>query len=191
MSKLRVAKKRAENPSAGREFPEGVWMFTIEESRLKQIERTDKMDWAFSPNAKGNVAYKGKDAETVSLQLGQAQPLEEGQDDAGAQKVFCELTIRDGDVTIENVDNSVDMDKQPVGYRILIDTGLFVNLALALGQAYEEGGDVIPSDDFREQLAGGAFNGFKVVAQVKHRTYTKKDKTQGMNVEVSQFSPAA
>ena len=188
---LRVPKKRAENPAAGgKDFPEGVWLFTLEEPRVWEIDASNaKMAWAFTPNAKGNVAFKGKDAEIVALQLGQAEALEEGQEDAGAQKMFCDITIRDGKTTIENVDRAA---KEPnVGYKILIDAALFVNLALALGQAYEEGGDVLPADDFREQLRSGAFNGFKVVGQVKHRTYPKKDGTTGKNVEVVQFSPAA
>ena len=190
MAVLRMPKKRAENPNAGRDFPEGVWLFTIEETRQRLISSADqKMGWAFEPNAKGNVAYKGQDAETVSLQLGQATALEDGQPDPGAQKVFCELTVRDGKYYIENIDRS--LKEQPVGYKILIDTSLFVNLALSLGQTYEEGADVLPADDFREQLQAGAFNDFKVIGQVKHNKYVKKDGSQGLRVEIVQFSPAA
>jgi hypothetical protein len=193
--KLKVPAKRAANPSAGREFPEGLYLMTIEEARnrTQDPQANPKLAWAFQSkgeNKKGEPKrprFGGPTADVLGLQLGQGQSLEEGQDDPGKQKMFCDLTVRDGDTFIDEVGEDAD----GLGYQILIDGALFTNLALALGQAYEEDGYVYPSDDFRESLIAGKYNGFKVIVKVKHREWTSAAGKKGVSVEVEYFQPAA
>lgn len=187
--RLRVPEKRAEHPRAGNPFPEGIWLLELEDVREKIMDpaANPKLQWAFTPNAKGNQAYKGKTASVLGIQFGKAQPIEDNQEDPGEKKVFVDITTRDGDAYIDQISEKADH----VGYQILVDGALFTNLALALGQAYKQDGYVYPSDDFRAQLEAGAFKGVKVVAKVRHRHYVKRDKTAGLEVEVEEFSPAS
>ena len=187
--RLRVPEKRAANPNASREFPAGEWLWEIEEIRTREIDPSanPKLQWMFTPNDNGNQRYAGDTAETIGIQLGKAQPLADGQEDAGDQKMFVDITLRDGDVFIDEVDDNAT----GVGYQILVDGALFTNLALALGQAYKQDGYVYPADDFREQLAAGAFKGFKIAGKVVTRTFKKRDGSVGSKVELEYFSPAA
>lgn len=191
-SRLRVPEKRAENPNASREYPQGEWLWEIEEIRLREIDPSanPKLAWMFQENDKGNKRYAGPTAETISLQLGKAQALADGQEAPGEQKLFVELTLRDGDVYIDEVGENAQ-ETQGVGYQITIDGAMYANLALALGQAFKQDGFVSPADDFREQLTSGAFKGFKVAGKVIKRTFSKRDGTPGSKVELEYFSPAA
>ena len=167
---LRVPKARAEKPRGGREFPEGLWLMELEAVTTREIDpaANPKLQWMFNENDKGNKRYAGATAETLGIQFGQAEALEEEQDEAGNQKLFVDLTLRDGTTYIDEVGE----DARGVGYQISIDGSLFTNLALALKQAYEEDGYYQPTDDFRDQLASGAFVGVQVKVKVFHRHYT-------------------
>lgn len=192
-TRLRVPEKRAANPKSGREFPVGEWLWEIEEIRTREIDpgANSKLAWMFEPNAKGNQRYTGKTAETVSLQLGKAQALAEGQEAPGEQKLFVEITLRDGDVYVDEIGDKAQ-EKQGVGYQIAIDGALYVNLALALGCAFTQDGYASPSDDFRERLIAGEFKGFKVAGTVVDDSYTKRDgKTRVERTALEHFSPAA
>lgn len=190
--RLRVPEKRATNPNASREFPKGDWQWEIEEIRLREIDpkANPKLGWMFETNERGNRRYAGPTAETVSLQLGRATALNDGQEDPGDQKLFVEITLRDGDVYIDEVGENAT-EEQGVGYQIAIDGALYANLALALGQAYKQDGFVMPADDFRTQLVDGAFKGVNVAGRVIERTFKKRDGSTGSKVELEYFSPAS
>ena len=190
--RLRVPEKRAQNPNASREFPTGDWQWEIEEIRTREIDPTanPKLGWMFETNERGNRRYAGPTAETVSLQLGKEQALGNGQEDPGDQKLFVDITLRDGDVCVDEVGENAT-EEQGVGYQIAIDGAMYANLALALGQAYKADGFVMPADDFREQLLSGSFKGVTIAGRVITRTFKKRDGTTGSKVELEYLSPAS
>lgn len=191
-TKLRVPEKRAENPNASREYPIGEWLWEIDEIRLREIDPSanPKLGWMFAPNDNGNVKYRGPTAETISLQLAKPTALADGQEDPGEQKFFVEFTLRDGEVYVDEIGEDAQ-EKQGVGYQIAVDGAVYVNLALALGQAIKADGFVTPADGFREALIDGEFKGFKIAGKVIRRTFKKRDGQMGSKIELEYFSPAA
>lgn len=182
---LRVPKRSAEKPNAKRLFPAGEWLLEIDEvrSRAPQPWMYDAKPTEKNPNPLPRVVRGG---EILGIQLGSAVALAEGQEDPGNQKIFLDLIVSDGDTSIDNVD--LDAKDAGVGWGILKDTRMYANLALALGQTFEDEGFVITSDDFLERLRNGEFNGHKVIATVTHTPYRNGN---GINVAIEAFAPAA
>lgn len=180
---LKVPKRAAERPNQQRNFPEGQWVVEIEEVRSKEPPE-------FMLEVRGNKArVGGAPAELLGVQLGKAIALNDGQEDAGNQKLFADLIVMDSGRSIQDLDFNATSG---LGWGIQRDAALYVNLALALGQAYEADGGVSASDDFLDRLRNGDFNGHKVIVDVKHNAWKSKDGSKsGTNVDIQAFSPAA
>lgn len=180
---LRVPKRNAERPNARRLFPEGTWLIELEEVTAK-----DPPDFMYEVRGR-RAQIGGTPAEQIGIRFGSAEALADGQEDVGNQKLFLDMVVMDGGTSIDAVDLQAN---DGLGWGILRDAAVFTNLALALGQAFEEGGYVSPSDDFLEQLRDGAFNGHKVIVEVKHNAWKSKDGSKsGVNVDIEAFSVAA
>lgn len=187
---LQILKSRAEQPVGGgdRPFPAGVFTFTLLEptqDRVRTRPRAELPDFLTQPSAKGNVAVTGDHQTTLTVWLGEAEPLD-GAEDPGNQIFFQEFTVEDGDVSIDDVAE----EEQGEGYRIRIDSSLYANLAMALGAYSEEGDYIEVASNFREMLEAGAFDGQQVVAEVRHRKYKTRDGEEKTSAEIHSFSPA-
>lgn len=185
MGGLKVPKKRAERPNDRQLFPEGTWLVELDSVRVKD----DLPDWMFTSKNDKAPRIGARPAEQLGLQFGSAQALNEGQDDAGNQKLFLDMLVMDSGTEIHEVD--LDAHGTGIGWGIRKDAALFTNLAIALGQAVEVDGYVSPSDDFLAQLRDGVFNGHKVVVEVEHGAWKSENGKSGVNVNVVAFSSAA
>ena len=185
MGRLGVPKGRAQDPNARPVFPSGLYSVVID-----QVLETDIYDWMTTirhdDQGKAKVPFlRNADAELVSVQFGEGEPVEDGQEDPGNLKLFLKLTAREGDVDLDEFD--WDDHKDEVGYNMLRNVNLFVNFAHALGCSYEEDYLVYVEDDFLQRLRNGDFNGERVLVEVSH-TQGKDGKTYE---NINAFSPAA
>jgi len=183
---LRVPKKQAEKPQQDRLFPAGVWMMSIEDVRVRTAPdfmlRND-------PDSDRPPQVAHEDNELMGVQFGEAQPLEDGQEEVGNQKFFHDFLTRDGNVAImDGVSNVVEAG---CGWKVQSDGKWLTNLALALGAVVEYSDGMSPTDDFVRQLQAGEFKGHKVVLEVRHREWTSKTGKKGVSAELVAFSPAA
>lgn len=182
---LRVPKKQAEKPQQDRLFPAGVWMVSIEDVRVRTAP--DFMLREPDSGAPPQVANEAN--EVTGVQFGEAQPLEDGQEEVGNQKFFHDFVTKDGNVGI--MDGVKDVVEAGCGWRVQSDGKWLTNLALALGAVVEYSDGVSPTDDFLRQLQADEFKGHKVVIEVRHREWTSKTGKSGVSAELIAFSPAA
>lgn len=190
---LKVLKQQAETPVGGnnRPFPKGVYKFEILAPTGSRTRPTP--DFMHNADSAGDKLPRmaGDDGAILAVWLGKAQSLAAGQQDAGNQILFVDFIVRDGDTDI----NDLDVENPgEVGWQILRDARLLVNLAIALGATTDvvEGGEtyVVPADNFVDLLKEGAFDGQYVVADIGHRNWTSKAGKSGTEVFVSKFVAA-
>lgn len=200
---LKVLKQQAETPVQGdRLFPAGLFKFEILTPTNQRIrptpefmhnaEATAAANAALPENKQRSPRVAGDTGDILSIWLGNAEALREGQDSPGKQIFFQDLLIRDGDIRIEDLDPE---SPGAAGWQIQRDARLAANLAIALGATTEvtQGGEtyVEIAENFFEMLAAGEFDGQKVVAEVKHTPWKNKQSGKsGTNVDIAQFTPA-
>jgi len=192
---LKVLKQQAETPvqSGSRKFPKGIWKFEILTPTGDRTRPTPEfMHNADTTPEDKSPRVAGETGEILSLWLGNAEPLAEGQDNPGKQIFFQDFVIRDGLTEIMELD--VDAPGS-AGWQIQRDARLLANLAIVLGATTEisEGDQtyVALAENFVEMLKDGEFDGQYVVAEVKHSAWqNKKSGKSGVNVEIARFTPA-
>lgn len=194
---LRVLKQQAETPVGGgsKNFPKGTWRFTIISPAEYGKERTRPTP-EFMHNGATTPADKtprcsGDDGDILSIWLGNAEAVGDGQDSPGDMKFFQDFVIRDGDSDI----SSIDLDNPgSAGWQIQRDARLLANLAIALGATTEvtQGKltyvDVV--ENFVELLQAGSFDGQQVIATVDHRAWKSKAGKEGVEVFITGFEAA-
>ena len=180
MPGIMVPKTRAEAPvgSGSFVFPEGTWAFTLDETYVQTLP-----PWAGTPGR----GYASAEGEVLSIQLGSARPLGDGQGDPGNGKLFVKFVTRDGETSID-----AGPDISDASWQMQKDAALLTNLALALGQTeeIEMNGEtyIVTSDGFLDALRDGTLRGSEVGASVFHKSWKSKDGTKsGTEVLVKEF----
>lgn len=164
-------------------FPEGAYTGTIEKTNVRGLTYLGNK----TEEELTNQGYTSADVEALSFQLGSITALE-GQGEIGNRKFFTpDIVVRDGDLTIT--------DEAPEGaWQLAKSQTNLLAIAVALGVAEEveqdgESGYAIANSTI-EALMGGEFDGQQIGFVVKHRKYTKRDGSAGVEVQVSQYVPA-
>lgn len=187
MAEITIPMSVATEPliQGGRDFPAGVW-----QGEIDQVRSNTFPDWAGSPT---NNGYANPEGETLSIQIGSAQALEEGQEEAGNMKAFApsnreNYVIRDGDLAVWDV----DPDERDVAYwRLQRAHRALCQLAVALGAASRNGaGFSVDLEAFVGGLSDGAYDGQPISFVTTHRPYKTKDGSEKVEVQVSQFLAA-
>ena len=180
MAGIMVPKSKAETPIGGgdRLFPAGTWIGKIDQTYVQ-----DFPEWVTEKQG-----YGSKEGEVVSVQIGSARPLGEGQEDAGNQKFFVKFVTRDGEIEV-----SAGPDIPGGSWQMQRSAAQLTNLALALGQTEEvqmEGETyVVTSDSFLDDLRSGALNNAEVGFTTFHRAWKSGTKS-GTSVELKEFFTA-
>lgn len=180
MPGIMVPKSRAETPVGGtsRIFPAGQWIGKIDEVYVQ----------TFPTWATPNQGYASAEGEIVSVQLGEARALGEGQEDPGNGKFFVKFVTRDGALEIE-----AGPDIPDASWQMQRSAAQLANLALALGQTedVEMEGETytVTSEGFLDALRSGELNGTEIGFTTFHRSWKKGDKS-GTNVELKEFFTA-
>ena len=162
---IMVPKTQAEAPSAGRDnvFPEGNWIGTIDTTRSRSFP-----EWVTEKSG-----YASKDGEILSIQLGNNVSADGADASPGAQKVFVDFVVRDGNASIEDGANIPD-----ASWQLKKSAAMLTNLALALGATEDvelEGETYVAVvDGFLDQLRDQELDGASVGFNVKHRKWEKK-----------------
>jgi hypothetical protein len=183
---LKVLKQQAETPVGGgsKLFPKGKWLFTLISPAPEFMHNAATTAADKTPRASGD------DGEILSIWLGNAQPVGDGQQDSpGDMKFFQDFVIRDGDVEI----GSLDLDNAgSAGWQIQRDARLLANLAIALGATTEVTQGKLTYvevvENFVELLKEGSFDGQQVIGTVEHEAWSNKTSGKsGTNVFISGF----
>lgn len=189
---LKVLKQQAETPvqaQGSRLFPKGVWKFEILKPTGERTRATpDFMHNADTTPEDKSPRVAGETGEILSVWLGNAEAVGEGQDNPGKQIFFQDFVIRDGLVEIMELDTEAPGE---AGWQIQRDARLLANLAIALGATTESGDYIEIAGNFVQMLQDGDFDGQAVIAEVRHTPWNnKKSGKSGVNVEITQFSAA-
>lgn len=167
-------------------FPKGAWEGVLEEVRVRTIVSGDQADFLLNVS-KEVVADEVK---VVSFRFGDFVARLDGQPNVGARKFFTEDVV----IGYTSGMNVVDWlrpaeDDAP---RMAFTRRYLTNLARALGMVDRDGKRVGPSAQFTDGLEheGAGLLGSRVVLQVGHRNYKKRDGTQATKHYVTSFEAA-
>lgn len=165
-------------------WPTGPYRGVIEETDVRPLP-----EWA---GDNPNNGWESTDGEVLSIQLGQLNHLEEDAE-IGNRKFFVPempnspgLTIRDGNITVEDVDVT---DGDAAHWKLQRAANYIGRLARALGQIETNGDFASVRDGFVEDLASGKFNGSEIGFELFHdRTY-ERDGTEVQVRKIDDFFP--
>ena len=179
-----VPKSRAETPTTGgnRPFPEGSWIGTIEETRVRNFP-----DWV-DPVGRPKGGYTSTDGDILSIQLGNNRDIDGNNSEVGNQKMFVDFVVRDGAISVE------DAEIAEAAWQTQRAQTLLANLALALGATStvtdDDGNEfVVTSEDFLSTLMSGGYANTEVGFTTYHRNWECGGKS-GTNVVLREFFQA-
>ena len=145
-------------------FPPGQYEAMLEEVRVREIPTDD----ADNPYA----GWANSDGVVLGLQFGSIEPLDVKQDvEIGERKFFVDITLRDGEIGIADVDIS---ERNVEHWQIQRSARSVLNLGRATGHATEEDGQTMLPDAFLEELENGQLNGLTVGLEIGNRQESAK-----------------
>jgi len=169
-------------------FPKGLWQGTIEVVRIREIHQGEGGD--FFLQQKGE--YFADSCEVASIQIGENTALEEDQPDIGQMKYFEDNIILSYDGL--NWDEYENVEDDP-RWRLSQTQLRLTKLAAALGLTDESEDGVGPVDHFDELFRSTSdepaegLNGMGIRFKVFHRTFKKRDGSQGKEAQTAQYYP--
>lgn len=171
----RLDQKRSEQSEFT--WPQGAYRGTIERVRSDELP-----PWAGDNPRNG---WADTDGERLSLQIGSVSAIDEIPVEIGNRKFFADmggdLTVRDGPLTVEDV----DVTQRDVPHWKLLNSAEFLGrLANALGAA-QANGENVEAEGFVEDLRSGAYDGREIGFEIFHRT----DNDGNVYEEVDDFFP--
>ena len=190
MPKFIIPNEVVESESGQRDdvFPKGTWEGTIEKLHLRTITQGEGGDF-FLKTKEGE--YFAESCEIANLQIGDITAILDGQPNIGGLKYF------ESDIFLSfdglNWDDYQDEDGDN-RWRLRQTQLRLTKLAKAIGMTEEGEGGVGPVNEFDNFLRitdeGEGLNGMVVRFKVIHRTFKKRDGSEGKQAQTSQFYPA-
>lgn len=144
-------------------FPPGNYEAVLEEVREREIPT----------NAQGEpfAGFVTADGTVLGLQFGSITPIDVDVE-IGDRKYFMDITLRDGERTIEDVD--VENRDEPA-WQLQRSARRLVNLFLAMGPVNENSdGTIEVPDEAIAELEAGALNGARVGFTIVNRKESAK-----------------
>lgn len=190
MGGLKILRQQAEAPvgdGKNKPFPKGVWKHKLLTPTGERTRATPDFMHNADTTPEGKLPrVAGDTGEILTVWLGEAEALADGQDNPGKQIFFQDFVIRDGITEIMDLDVDAPGD---TGWQIQRDARLLANLAMALGAVVEDGDYVSVAGNFVEMLKAGDFDGQYVVSEVNHRAWKTATKS-GTEASITKFTAA-
>ena len=190
MPKFIIPNEVVESESGQRDdvFPKGTWEGTIEKLHLRTITQGEGGDF-FLKTKEG--VYFAEECEVANLQVGEVVAVLDGQPNIGGMKYF------ESDIFLSfdgvNWDDYVPVEEDD-RWRLRQTQLRLTKLAKALGLVEEGAEGVGPVDEFgnflRDTTESTGLGGMRVRFKVNHRTFKKRDGTEGKQALTAQFYPA-
>ncbi len=139
-------------------FPAGSFSGVLEEVREREIPT----------NAEGEpfAGWVSTDGSVLGLQFGQMEPLDIDAD-PGDRKFFVDITVRDGELALDDVDLE---ERGCPTWQLQRSARTVLNLFSATGHAVEdEEGFVVVPDDALAELEAGKLNGLSIGLVIGNR----------------------
>ena len=188
MAKFHINTETVDTPADEREdiFPKGIWEGTVEKMHLREIERGEGGDFFLSDGAQSCLMGK--------LQIGDIEAMGDGQPNIGAMKYFEDnIFLEEDGVSWDDATDAV-LEQQ---WRLAQTQLRMTRFAKALSLTDVEGDSEGPVDHFDEFLrqtdneTASGLAGSRVRFQVVHKSFKKRDGTDGKSAITKQWYPAA
>jgi len=140
-------------------FPDGNYGAVLEEVRMRPIPTSEQTGDPFA-------GWVSDDGSVLGLQFGQMDPLDH-EAEVGEQKFFVDITLRDGELTLEDVDIE---ERGVAAWQLQRSARTLLNFFTATGHATEdEDGNIVVSDDAIDELEQGKLTGMAVGMKIGNR----------------------
>lgn len=159
---LRAPKGAVEQISGDGErfvFPAGNYAAVLEEVRIRDIPTNDA--------GESFAGFVSVDGAVLGLQFGQLDPLDVIEADVGDRKFFVDITLRDGELTLDDVDLD---ERGAAAWQLQRSARTLLNFFVATGHAHENGdGTIEVSDEAIAELESGKLNGAAIGIGILNR----------------------